>query len=165
MGVVTARMASGALAFLSINWGTHSCSSPVHPLPFEFNHITGSLGEAYYVSGPGSAFLMLYDEPERAAAFVEGAPVANTFARMKIDDVVGHTRGIAEWLKLLRGEPAEVTTPGREGRATVEVAEAAYKAERSGTVIRLPITPEPWLSTAISGNTLYESNGIRADSS
>lgn len=146
MGVVVARMASGALAHAEINWATRGGWSKRHGLPGEFTHITGSKGEAYYICGQqAEAFVMLYAEPELSAPFVEEAPAANTFSRLTpAGNWTGHERCIAEWLKLLHGEPAEVTTPGRDSRNTVEVAEAAYRAEVSGQVVALPITPEPW---------------------
>ena len=146
IGVVVARMASGALAHAEINWATRGGWSKRHGLPGEFIHITGRLGEAYYTCGQQSeAFVMLYENPELAAPFVEEAPAANTFSRLiPAGNWTGHQRCVAEWLKLLRGEPAEVTTPGRDSRKTVEVAEAAYRAERNGRVVTLPIEPEPW---------------------
>jgi predicted dehydrogenase len=146
MGVIAARMASGALAHVAINWATRGGWSKQHCLPGEFTHITGSKGEAYYVCGQQpEAFVMLYAEPELASPFTEETPAANTFARITpLGSWTGHERCVTEWLKLLRGEPAEVTTPGRDSRQTVEVAEAAYRAEARGCVVQLPITPEPW---------------------
>ena len=47
-------------------------------------------------------------------------------------------------LNLLQGKPHAVTTTGRDSRATVEVAEAAYRAEARETVVHLPIEPLPW---------------------
>jgi predicted dehydrogenase len=145
-GVIAARMASGALAQLSINWATRGGWSKQHSLPGEFTHITGSRGEAYYVCGQApAAFVMLYDDPERAAPFTTEAPAANTFAPLTPAGAwTGHTRCIGEWLKLLRGEPHTLTTTGRDARATVEVAEAAYRADAAGTVVALPIAPLPW---------------------
>ncbi len=145
LGALVARMRSGALAQVSINWATRGGSSPGgHALWAEFNHVTGSRGEAYYLCGQGS-FLMLYDEPERAADLVEEpTPVAGSFMRLRVGEGTGHERCLAEWLKLLRGEPAEFSTTGRDSRATVEVAEAAYRAEERGGTVQLPITPRPW---------------------
>lgn len=50
IGVVTAKMKSGALALLSINWHTqsHSWGGDVkNGLWYEFNHVTGTKGEAH----------------------------------------------------------------------------------------------------------------------
>lgn len=145
IGVITARMQSGALAQVTINWATHSGGSREgNSLWGEFNHVTGSRGEAYYLSGQGT-FLMLYDEPERAAGLVEEAtPVAESFLRLRTGNWSGHERCIGEWIKLLRGEPAELSTTGRDSRGTVEVAEAAYRAEETGCTVELPLIPRPW---------------------
>ncbi|OPZ80426.1 MAG: hypothetical protein BWY76_03361 [bacterium ADurb.Bin429] len=145
MGVITARMASGALAYVAINWATRGGWSKQHGLPGEFTHITGSRGEAYYACGQQpEAFIMLYDKPG-AAPFTNEPPAANTFARLRPAGAwTGHERCVGEWIKLLLGMPADITTPGRDSRSTVEVAEAAYRAEREGRVVFLPIVPEPW---------------------
>jgi hypothetical protein len=55
---------------------------------------------------------------------------------------------IREWLKSLRGEPADILTSGREARGTVEVAEACYLAEQTRQVATLPVTPRPWVDGA-----------------
>ncbi len=144
IGVIAAQMQSGALAQLSINWATRSGGDLRDgSLWAEFNHVTGSRGEAYYLCGQGS-FLMLYDEAERAADLVEEPPVAGRFLKLRAGDGSGHVRCITEWLKLLRGEPADFSTTGRDSRATVEVAEAAYRSAASGCAVALPIEPEPW---------------------
>lgn len=143
-GVILARMRSGVLAHLAINWATRGATGGPRSLWGEFNHATGSRGEAYYLSGRGT-FLMLYDEPERAAGLVEEPnPVAGRFLKVRAGRWTGHERCLAEWIKLLRGEPADLSTTGRDSRATVEVAEAAYRAEESGCTVRLPISPRPW---------------------
>ncbi len=151
LGIVVARMASGALAHVEINWATRGGWSKQHALPGEFIHITGSRGEAYYVCGnTPEAFVMRYDEPEAAALFTTETPEANTFHPLTPAGAwTGHERCVSEWIKLLRNEPAEVTTPGRDSRETVAVAEAAYRAEAAGAVVTLPIEPEPW---GISGS-------------
>ncbi len=60
-GVILARMRSGVLAHLSINWATRGAvAGDPHSLWGEFNHVTGNRGEAYYLSGRGT-FLMLHD--------------------------------------------------------------------------------------------------------
>ncbi|MHB9132546.1 MAG: Gfo/Idh/MocA family protein [Armatimonadota bacterium] len=148
IGAILARMQSGALAQITINWATRGGWSSANALPSELNHVTGSRGEAYYACGKGT-FLMLYDEPERGAAFVEDGNIeANQFAKVKAGKWSGHERCVSEWIKMLLGEEAEVTTSGREVRGTVEVAEAAYRAEQAGCTVTLPIVPEPWQSVA-----------------
>ena len=146
IGVIAAEMKSGALAQLSINWATRSDSPQEgQRLWCELIHVTGREGEAFYMTRKGS-FLMLYDRAERAAGLIEAGPTAvNTFMKLRpAGPWTGHQRCIAEWIKLLRGEQAELTTTGRDSRLTVEVAEAAYRSERAGRTVKLPIAPEPW---------------------
>ncbi len=146
IGAILAQMQSGALAQLTINWMTRSdWPREGNKLWCELIHVTGSAGEAFYLTGKGS-FLMLYERPERAGTLIEdAAPAANVFMKLRpAGDWTGHQRCIGEWLKLLRGEPAELTTTGRDSRATVEVAEAAYRAAETKCTVRLPIDPRPW---------------------
>ena len=141
-GVVVARMHSGALAHLSINWMTRSGQGGAgKSLWFELIHATGSQGEAYYMTGRGS-FLMLYDRPERAGDFTETAEVREgEFFKLKGGDWTGHQRCIAEWVRMLRGQESEISTSGRAVRGTVEAAEAAYISEQTGRTVQLPLPP------------------------
>lgn len=145
IGVIQAQMASGALAQLSINWMTRS-NTGANALWYELIHVTGSAGEAYYVSGKGT-YLWLYDDNAGPAWSweTEGETPEKGFAKVKCSDERGHLRCIREWVSHLRGEPADIRTSGREVRGTVEVAEAAgISAERGGAPVSLPITPTPW---------------------
>ena len=75
IGVIAARMKSGALAQLSINWATRMGWGRPNDLWSEVNHVTGERGEAYYVCGKGT-FLALRENPAAAAHLFEGKPPA-----------------------------------------------------------------------------------------
>lgn len=127
-------MESGALALLSINWYTQS-KDVNNGLWYEFNHVTGTKGEAYYMSGKGT-FVMLHGG--KSKLFEYDQKDEGGFVRVESGHpLTGHQRCIEEWMKSLRGESAQIVTNGHEGRATVAVAEAAYLSEETGTVVRL----------------------------
>ncbi|MCL2741292.1 MAG: Gfo/Idh/MocA family oxidoreductase [Oscillospiraceae bacterium] len=137
IGAVTARMRGGALAMLSINWHTKSASwraGEENNLWYEYSHIYGTRGEAYYMSGKG-AFMKSYESPDGEGGFVRLEP------KWRLS---GHQRCIGEFLKAVAGQPAEVLTPGSDSMKTVEVAEAAYLSEALGRVVELPIRHVPW---------------------
>ncbi len=140
-GIVAAKMASGALAELSINWWTRSHQGH-DSLWYEMVQACGTKGEAYRMSGRGT-FLRLHEPTEEALAQY-GPAVRDGFVPVQSGDWGGHVRCIAEWVSLLRGEPAQITTSGRDCRGTVEVAEAAYRSVDTGRTIALPITPRKW---------------------
>ena len=130
IGVVSAKMASGALASLSINWHTRSVGGE-HGLWYEFSHICGALGEAYHMSGRGT--------------FVKDGQTGGVFAQCPPDpSLTGHQRCIQEFVRSVSGRPARVLTPGADSQKTVEVAEAAYLSEARERAVRLPIAPVPW---------------------
>jgi len=142
-GVIAARMRSGALANLSINWMTRSDRAG-QGLWYEMVHACGTRGEAYYMSGRGT-FVLTRDGTDPAARVpCEPPPKAGDFCRVKAGDWSGHQRCIMEWVKLARGERGDVLTSGRDVRGTVEVAEAAYQSVKSGREVRLPIKARPW---------------------
>jgi len=145
IGVVVAQMASGALAELTINWMTR-CNVAGNGLWYEMAHVTGRDGEAYYMSNRGTFVLIYGDEaPELPVGFESGASAAGrSFRKVKVEPERGHVGCIREWVKLLRGEPNEVCTSGRDVRGSVEIAEAAYRSVDSGQIVTLPIEPRPW---------------------
>ena len=142
LGLMQARMASGALAELSINWWTRSRSGP-HALWYEMVQVCGTRGEAYYMNGRGT-FVRLHEGAADAAVARFGEAARKEFVEVPNDGRSGHAVCIGEWIKLLRGAPADIRTTGRECRGTVEVAEAAYLAEREHREIALPIASAPW---------------------
>lgn len=140
-GVVVGKMRSGALAELSINWWTRSHNGP-DSLWYEMVQVCGTKGEAYRMSGRGT-FVRLHEADDAAVARF-GAEVTKGFVQVPSGAWGGHERCIAEWVSMLRGESANLTTAGRDCRGTVEVAEAAYRSIETGRTIALPIEPKPW---------------------
>jgi predicted dehydrogenase len=156
VGVIMAKMRSGALAHLAVNWMTRSSGPAVLPtgekihdrsLWGEMVQVCGTRGEAYYMSRRGT-FAMTHDGSDISDKVECVDPVPERgFAKVASGGWRGHVRCIPEWLKLVRGEPADVTTTGRDSRSTVEVAEAAYLSVDTGRHVSLPIEPRPWEST------------------
>ncbi len=142
LGVVTARMKSGAIAELSINWWTRS-NRGENRLWYEMVQVCGTRGEAYRVDGRGT-FVRLHGPAEEAALATYGRAALDGFVPVPAGSWGGHERCIAEWTAMLRGEPAAILTSGRGCRGTVEVAEAAYRSMESGRRISLPIRPRRW---------------------
>lgn len=141
LGAILARMKSGAMAELSINWWTRSRSGP-HALWYEMVQVCGTKGEAYTMNDRGT-FARLHEASDEALACF-GPDALKGFVKVPAADPHGHTGCIREWAKSLLGLGGNIVTPGRDSRATVEVAEAAYLSEREGRIVRLPITPRPW---------------------
>jgi len=140
IGVILARLKSGVLAQLSINWATRMANN----LWGEINHVTAQKGEAYYLKG--EVFLLLHDNPAKYADFFAGSPPASgAFGKVKQNvEWSGHEGCVEQWLRMLRNEPADLSTTGDDSRRTVEVAEAAGLANASGRVVTLPIAPRAW---------------------
>ena len=146
LGVIAAKMKSGALANLAINWVTRSNDGGPNSLWYEMVHVCGSRGEAYYMSAKG-AFARLHDGTDiREHLQIEGAIENRGFAKVKAGNWSGHQRCISEWLNMLLGRDHIITTTGQDARKTVEVAEAAYLSEQTGRTVTLPIKPRPWKS-------------------
>jgi len=114
IGAVTAELRSGALAQITINWATRSGWGVPNKLWGEFNHATGSKGELYYQDGKGT-FLMLHGNPEPGRAFVEDGEhfTENMFMKVHSGNWLKLDRCVTEWVKLLHGEPSDITTTGR----------------------------------------------------
>lgn len=142
MGVVTARMKSGAVAELSINWWTRS-NRGENCLWYEMVQVCGTRAEAYRMHGRGT-FIRLHDPTDAAAVARYGKAALEGFVKVECGEWGGHERCIAEWVAMLRGEPARIVTSGRECRGTVEVAEAAYRSEATGKAVALPLRPRRW---------------------
>lgn len=140
-GIIAVKMKSGALADLSINWWTRS-NGGQNCLWYEMVQVCGTKGEAYRMSGRGT-FLRLHEADDMSIKKY-GQEVTKGFVKVESGDWGGHERCIAEWVNLLAGKPARITTSGQECRGTVEVAEAAYRAMESGRTVALPIRPRRW---------------------
>ena len=142
LGVVTAGMRPGALAELAISWWT-SAATDKNGLWYEMVHVSGTGGEAYTMTGHG-AFVKLHDARNTAAIARYGEAALDHFVALPTAEGTGHDHCIREWVASLRGLPSHVTTSGRACRGTVEVAEAAYQAEKAERTVHLPIVPTPW---------------------
>ncbi|WP_214627452.1 Gfo/Idh/MocA family protein [Paenibacillus agaridevorans] len=136
IGAVLAKMNSGALALMSINWYTQSHDAP-DGLWYEFTHVTGTKGEAYYMSSRGT-YVKIHEEQRLFEYDLRGKGGFKK-AEAETDGLTGHQRLIEEWVKSLHGQPANIITAGTDSRKTVEVAEAAYLSERDEKVIHLPL--------------------------
>jgi UDP-N-acetyl-2-amino-2-deoxyglucuronate dehydrogenase len=141
-GAILARMRSGAMAELSINWWTTSDRGD-NALWYELVQVCGTWGEAYRMEGRGT-FIKLHGAANAAALQRYGKQAVEGFVQVPSGGWTGHQRCIEQWVKSLRGGPAAIVTDGRTCRGTVEVAEAAYFAERTGQLVRLPLEPHPW---------------------
>lgn len=154
-GVITAKMADGALALLSINWYTQShdwAGKTKNRLWYEFIHVCGTEGEAYYMHGKGT-FMKLNSHTANTNEYAIGDSGAaaddNDMVRnfVKVEapcELTGHQKCIEEFVKACLGEPAEILTDGTDTIKTVEVAEAAYIAMAEDTTVRLPVPQVPW---------------------
>lgn len=150
-GVISAKMKSGALALLSINWYTQSNLDVKNRLWYEFNHVCGTKGEAYYMHGKGTFFkssVPCGNASEYAVKNAKDIPFSGAESEfIQIDTpatCTGHQKCIGEFVKAARGEGGVILTPGSDSIKTVEVAEAAYLANSLGKNVTLPITPVPW---------------------
>jgi predicted dehydrogenase len=147
LGMVLARMKSGALAELSINWWTRS-STGRNSLWYEMVQVCGTKGEAYRMTGRGT-FIKLHDDSNKKAVEKYGEEVLQDFVKVPYEDIPGHIGCIEAWIKSMRGEKADMRTGGRECRGTVEAAEAAYLSEKEGRTVKLPIVPKEWEDCSI----------------
>jgi predicted dehydrogenase len=140
-GVVLARMQSGALAELSINWWTN-VGTAAHGLYYELIQVCGTRGEAFWkrmMYDDGVTMVRLYDTATPAAIAQYGSAALEEFVPIAAPTSGGHAGCLREWVKLLRGEPADVRTSGRECRQTVAVAEAAYRSEQTGRTVAIRV--------------------------
>ena len=138
IGVISGQMESGALVQMSINWHTVSDVSvnninPVkNALWFEFVHIVGDKGEAYYLANKG-VFLLQYKTPDGMDEYAAGLEGFEPY--FQGGNVFGHENIITEWLDMLRGTSDNIVTYGADSRNTIAVAEAAYASVREKRVI------------------------------
>ena len=141
--VMTATMASGALANLSINWFT-TVNMEGSGLFCELIHVCGDKGEAYYTETGGTRY-KIHDKGQIAndSYRFDIAPSGAGFTKVEPKDLTsGIPRCVQEWIKTLRNENGQMLTPGTDSRKTVEVAEAAYRSFREKRFMDLPISPE-----------------------
>lgn len=138
IGAILAQMKGGQLATLSINWHTTSNRSR-NGLWYEFIHVCGTDGEAYFMSDKGT-FVKTYDASDKALFEYTLPQTDRGFVKIEIPaSKAPHTVLVTEWLKYLAGEPADIRTFGTDCIGTVEVAQAAYRSRDSHTFQYLPI--------------------------
>ncbi len=122
IGVCPLRFASGALGDTVINWNVDGRGKP-GGLWYELVWLSGTEGNLHTWNGIN---LLRYD---RADEGYQSLPVAAG---------TGHPRAIAHFVECLL-EDREPLTNGREGRAALAIAMAAYASEESERFVRLPI--------------------------
>ena len=122
IGVVPLRFASGAVGDAVINWHVRG-TLPTLPggLWYELAWLSGTEGNLHTMGG---LHLLRYD----GTAAYESIPVA---------EEAGHVGAIAHFVDCVR-EGRVPLTSGREGRAALEVALAAYASEAAGRFVSLP---------------------------
>jgi predicted dehydrogenase len=124
IGVVPLRFASGAVGDAVINWHVQGTlpAAPGGPW-YELVWLSGSAGNLHTLGG-----LHVLRNGEQAGHY-ESIDVA---------EEAGHVRAIAHFVDCLL-EGREPLTNGREGRAALEIAMAAYASEASGRFVSLPL--------------------------
>lgn len=138
MGVLSGPMENGALAQLSINW--HSTSdvsvNSITPLQnalwFEFIHVIGTKGEAYYLANKG-VFYLEYKTPDGTDEMNAGQ--TGFVPYFTGGNVFGHDNIVTEWLNMLLGISDNIVSYGKDSRNTVAIAEAAYDSVREKRVM------------------------------
>jgi UDP-N-acetyl-2-amino-2-deoxyglucuronate dehydrogenase len=138
IGTITAMMKSGALATLSINWNTTS-NRTRNGLWYEFIHVCGTDGEAYYMSNKGT-FYKIHDDSDKAIFDYALPETKAEFIKVEPSETgASHTILLTEWLKSLGGEPADIRTFGTDCIHTVEAAQAAYMSRDNKIFVKLPL--------------------------
>lgn len=124
VGVVPLRFASGAVGDTVINWHVQG-TLPTLPggLWYELVWLSGSEGNVHNWDG---------------IHLLRHGQAAERYEAIAVAEGTGHVGAIAHFVDCLR-EGREPLTNGREGRAALEIAVAAYASEASGRFIDLPL--------------------------
>ncbi len=125
IGVVPLRFASGAIGDAVINWsmegrGTRS------GLWYELVWLSGTEGNLHNWDG---------------IHVLRHGQATQSYEPVTFEEGTGHPRAIEHFLDCVR-EGRTPLTDGREGRAALEIAMAAYESERTGRFINLPLLPQ-----------------------
>ena len=138
VGVMSCRMASGAIANLSINWFTNSHLGG-DDLWYEMVQACGTKGEAHFLSNRNELRVRLHEPLEGKTDLFDAAAAMDQFVPVTKNEMRSHVGCVIQWVKMLADQPAEIRTSGRECRGTVEVAEAAGLAARDSRTVQLPL--------------------------
>ena len=123
IGVVPMRFRSGAVGDAVINWAVRG-SAPRNGTWGELIWISGEKGSIHNLGG-----LFIRRDDGKSAGEFEPVPV---------EPGGGHARAVQHFVDCVVNG-SEPLTSGREGRATLEVAEAAYRSEALGRFVALPL--------------------------
>ena len=129
IGVVPLRFTSGAVGDTVINWHMRGKGMP-GGLWYELVWLSGTDGNLHNWNG---IHVLRHDGS------------AECYEPVPVEEGTGHPHAIAHFIDCLL-EGREPLTSGREGRAALEIAMAAYASEKSGCFIDLPmrgIAPHP----------------------
>jgi predicted dehydrogenase len=125
IAVVPLRFASGALGDTVINWNVAGRGLP-GGLWYELVWLSGSDGNLHNLVD-GAIQLLRYDGS------------AERYERIEAPEGRGHVGAIAHFVDCVRAGRRPLTD-GREGRAALEIAMAAYASEATGRVVELPLS-------------------------
>jgi UDP-N-acetyl-2-amino-2-deoxyglucuronate dehydrogenase len=126
IGIVPMRFTSGAIGDSVINWNMQGRGLP-GGLWYELVWLSGTEGNLHNWNG-----LHVLRHGEQA----------ERYEAVSVEEGTGHPRAIAHFIDCAR-EGREPLTNGREGRAALEVALAAYQSEHSGRFVDLPLASRP----------------------
>ncbi len=136
IGVVPLRFRSGAVGDSLINWAVRGRSE------------NGTWGELIWITGEKGSIHNL------GGLFVrhDDGKTVGEFEPVEVEPGGGHPRAVEHYVDCVRAN-REPLVNGREGRATLEVAEAAYRSEESGRFINLPMELPTSASESLKGAT------------
>jgi predicted dehydrogenase len=121
IGVVPLRFASGAVGDAVINWNVQTRNVP-GGLWYELVWLSGTDGNLHNLHG---VHLLRYGRDE-------------AYEAVPVEEGTGHPRAIVHFVDCAR-EGRKPLTDGREGRAALEIAVAAYASEAAGRFVDLPL--------------------------
>ncbi len=126
IGVVPMRFAAGALGDAVINWHVQGTLPTLPEGPwYELVWISGTEGNLHTLGG---------------LHVLRNGGTAERYEAIGVAEGSGHARAVAHFVDCVL-EGREPLTNGREGRAALEVAMAAYASESSGCFVDLPLAP------------------------
>ena len=123
IGVVPMRFRSGAVGDALINWAVRGAAPK-----------NGTWGELIWISGEKGSIHNL------GGVFIrrDDGKNAGDFEAVPVESGGGFLPAVQHFVDCVR-TGSEPLSSGREGRATLEVAEAAYRSEAQGRFVTLPL--------------------------